>query len=260
MVELNPFRKNKINLEDYDYQKDIENRLLMAHFSEADLEVLEELLYNPPKFPIDTISSNLDMTLLELTPILKKLGKTGLFTIIDENIIVDKEMRKYFEFQLHKFDDDFKPGMEFLQSLLKKVPIHVLPVWYHIPRTSNNIFDSLIEKYLETPQTFQRYLLELNLADDVMKDIVEDLFREKSLKLLSSEVMTRRILPSCTDALSRIAIDTTRPCSKRAGWPVAKSESSLSGKRCWRPSLKPVIRGSPLRILATFGIRRTTSG
>ena len=44
--------------------------------------------------------------------------------------------------------------MEFIQLLLRKVPIDILPTWYPIPRTSNSIFDSLIEKYMKTPSNF----------------------------------------------------------------------------------------------------------
>ena len=32
MLEANPYRKNKINLQDYDFEKDIKNRVLMSHF------------------------------------------------------------------------------------------------------------------------------------------------------------------------------------------------------------------------------------
>ncbi|MCB1106483.1 MAG: hypothetical protein KDK76_00130, partial [Chlamydiia bacterium] len=90
--------------------------------------------------------------------------------------------------QIQKFEEDFSPGMEFLQALLKKVPIHVLPNWYPIPRTSNNIFNSLIEKYLQTPQTFQRYLAELNLGDPVLNGIITDLFGSPDYKIYSEEI------------------------------------------------------------------------
>ena len=173
MVETNIFRKNKINLEDYDYQKDIQNRVLMSHFSTEDLEVLEEIVYSSQKIPISRLVDQLDKNLDKLQAILEKLAKTDLFKIEEDTVVVDKEMRKYFETQIQKFEEDFTPGMEFLQALLKKVPIHVLPNWYPIPRTSNNIFNSLIEKYLETPQTFQRYLSELNLGDPVLNGIIQ---------------------------------------------------------------------------------------
>ncbi|QVL56964.1 MAG: hypothetical protein KFB93_06155 [Simkaniaceae bacterium] len=188
MVETNIFRKNKINLEDYDYQKDIQNRVLMSQFSPEDLEVLEEIIYSSQKIPISRLVDQLDKNLDKVQQILEKLSKTDLFKIQEDTVIVDKEMRKYFETQIQKFDEDFTPGMEFLQALLKKVPIHVLPNWYPIPRTSNNIFNSLIEKYLETPQTFQRYLTELNLGDPILNGIVTDLFEAPEHKMYSSDI------------------------------------------------------------------------
>ena len=133
MAELNTLRKNKITLEDYDYKQDIENRLLMAQFTSKDLEVLEEILYSSIKIPIRKLAKSVDLEEKVVQAILKKLSKTDLFAFEDDSIVVDKEMRKYFEAQIQKFDPDFKPGMDFLQSILRKVPIHVLPIWYSIP-------------------------------------------------------------------------------------------------------------------------------
>ena len=188
MNETNLFKKNKINLEDYDYQKDIQNRVLMSHFSSEDIEVLEEIIYSPQRIPISLLLSQLDKHIDDLLPILTKLAKTNLFKIKDDIIFVDKEMRKYFETQIQKFEEDFCPGMEFLQALLKKVPIHVLPNWYPIPRNSNNIFNSLIEKYLKSPQIFQRYLSELNLGDPVLNGIVNDLLCAPGYKMYAEEI------------------------------------------------------------------------
>ena len=188
MVETNLFRKNKINLEDYDYQKDIKNRLLMSHFSSEDLEVLEEMIYSSPTLSVRSLASQLGKHPHALCAILEKLSETDLFKIEGDVIVVDKEMRKYFETQLQKFEKDFTPGVEFIQALLRKVPIHVLPSWYPIPRASNNIFESLIEKYLETPQTFQRYLSELNLGDPILNEIVVDLFKSPEYKIYSEDV------------------------------------------------------------------------
>lgn len=188
MIETNVFRKNKINLEDYDYRQDIQNRVLLSQFSSEDLEVLEEIVYGSQKIPISHLIDQLDKNLDHLSQILDKLSQTQLFKIEEDTVVVDKEMRKYFETQIQKFEEDFTPGMEFLQALLKKVPIHVLPNWYPIPRTSNNIFNSLIEKYLQTPQTFQRYLQELNLGDPVLNGIVSDLFKAPKHKMYSAEI------------------------------------------------------------------------
>ena len=183
--------KNKINLEDYDSKKDIFNRNLLTQLTDIDLEVLEEILYNPPVFPVSTICRNLEISADDLVPTLEKLGSSGLFVIDGDTMTVDKETRRYFESMIEVFEEDYSPGMDYLQSLLKRVPIHILPTWYQIPRTSNNIFESLIEKYLHTPQTFQRYLMELGFADDVIPAMIEDVFSSKELKLSSKEIMDK---------------------------------------------------------------------
>ncbi|MBY0528773.1 MAG: hypothetical protein K2P51_01125 [Rhabdochlamydiaceae bacterium] len=191
MLETSSQRKVKISLEDYDYRQDIENRLLMGQFSSKDLEVLEEILYSSITIPIKKLMKNLDLEEEEITPILQKLSKTGLFGFENDAIVVDKEMRKYFESQILKFDPDFKPGMEFLQSLMRKVPIHVLPVWYSIPRTSNNIFDSLVEKYLLTPQIFYRYLMELNLNDAKLMGIIHDVYHAPDFQMFGKDLIEK---------------------------------------------------------------------
>lgn len=191
MVETHNFRKNKINLEDYDYRKDIQNRLLLADLTSLELEILEEVICRPLKFSIQELVDQLDIASVELFSILEKFSRSGLFAFDQAEIIVDKEMRKYFEMQLTKFEENFIPGMDFLQTLLKKVPIHVLPNWYPIPRTSNNIFDSLVEKYLITPHTFQRYLSELTLNDPISEAIVRDLFAASNYKISAKEIQKK---------------------------------------------------------------------
>lgn len=183
LAEVSTLRKHKISLQDYDYKQDIENRLLLAEFSIVDLEVLEEILYSSLRIPLVDLACNLEMTDATLIPILSKLSSTGLFTFNNIEILVDKEKRKYFEAQLSKFHSDFKPNMEYLQSLLKKVPIHVLPSWYAIPRTSNNIFDSLIEKYLLTPTIFERHITDVSSCDPIAAKIIEEVFSSPSLQV-----------------------------------------------------------------------------
>jgi DNA-binding Lrp family transcriptional regulator len=191
LLEAASIRKNKISLTDYNYQKDIENRLLMACFTDTDIEVLEEILYSPIQIPFERLSKSLSLSKEDLLPTLEKLSKTDLLSFDNETILVNKEMRKYFEFQIEKFSEDFKPGMDFLQGLLKKAPIHVLPIWYSIPRTSNNIFDSLVEKYLETPQIFQRYIVELNLGEPILKNIIQDVYSAENFEVSSLDLMKK---------------------------------------------------------------------
>jgi len=191
LLESSSGRKNKISLTDYDYQKDIINRLMLAKFSLEDLRVLEEIIYSSLRVSIAELADALEMTSSELTPVLEKLLPTGLFSLEKGSLSVDKERRKYFETQLSRLEDDFRPDMEFLQDLLKKIPIHILPIWYSIPRTSNNIFESIIERHLLTPQIFQRYILEANFGEPTLKKIIDDVYNSPLLEIPAKELMQK---------------------------------------------------------------------
>lgn len=191
MTEIATYKKNKIELSEYDLSKDVQNRALMATFCPRDVEVLEEILYSSIRTPLSVLQQNLDLTEAELMPILEKLSKTLLFSIVSGHVIINKEMRKYYEMQMTKFEEDFKPGMDYIQGLLKKVPIHTLPLWYAISRTSNNIFESIIEKYLLTPQIFQRYLLDLNLTDPVQKGIMNSVYQSPMYAVKASDIIKK---------------------------------------------------------------------
>lgn len=188
MLELSSVRKNKINLADYNCQQDIQNRMLMADFSALDVEVLGEILFSSLKTSVKKLERSLGC---DPKASLKKLAQTGLLSVQEDAVLVDKESRKYFEFQMARFDPHFRPDMEFIQGILKRVPIHVLPIWYSVPRTSNNIFESIVEKYLLTPQAFQRYLSELRLAGPFAQSIAQDVFASPHLKLSSTDLISK---------------------------------------------------------------------
>lgn len=191
MLETSPVRKNKVNLTDYNCELDIANRMLMADFSTFDVEVLEELLYSPLKTSAKKLCRNLNCSEEELLPVLKKLSSTGLLSFQEDTVLIDKESRKYFEFQIERFHPDFKPDMEFVQGLLRKVPIHLLTTWYLVPRTSNNIFESLVERYLLTPHIFQRYLMDLHFADPLAQRIIQEVFHSPQLRISSSDLIAK---------------------------------------------------------------------
>lgn len=175
-MEPNSLKQPKISLEDYSYKQDLENRQLLSQFTPQDLLVLEEILYSSLQIPLDKLAQSMELTQDELLPILVKLSKTGLFAFDHEDIRVDKELRKYFEVQVQRFDPDFRPGMDFLQSQLHNVPIHIQPLWYAISRSSNHIFDSIIEKYLLTPQILFRYLGELNFPEPALMKCIKEVY------------------------------------------------------------------------------------
>ncbi len=191
MIELTTFRKNKVDLADYDHSKDVANRLLMAQFSSQDVEILQEILYSSLTIDVAALANTLSIDAKALSPTLERLSQTGLFKVAGKEIRVDKEMRKYYELQLMRFEEDFKPGMDFIQGLLRGVPIHVLPNWYAIPRTSNNIFDSIVEKYLVTPLSFQRYLMELQLSDPIENGIMQTVFQAPLHEMPASHFMQK---------------------------------------------------------------------
>ncbi|MBP7074600.1 MAG: hypothetical protein KBA81_04370 [Rhabdochlamydiaceae bacterium] len=191
MIESTTVRKHKVTLSDYDYKRDIENRLLLSQVTTKEYAVLEEILFSPIRTTVRKIAKSIDIPEDTALNILQKISKTGLISFEEEAIVVNKETRKYFETELEKFEEDFEPGMEFLQHLLKKVPIHVLPIWYAIPRTSNNIFDSLIEKYLLTPTVYQRYLVDLNFADPHLSAIAQDVLKAPRFEVTAEEIQKK---------------------------------------------------------------------
>lgn len=193
-MELATLKKNKVNLSDYDWEADAKRRILMSDFSVQDIDVLEEILYSPLKVYPSKLAKNLELDPQSVLTSIEKLEKIGLLQKELDYLLVDKDMRKYFEFEIERFQPGFRPDMEFLQGLLKKLPIHILPMWYQIPRSSNNIFSSIIEKYLYTPQIYQRYIEDLNVTDEIAKSIIEELFSSKELKINSSDLIAKHNL------------------------------------------------------------------
>ncbi len=191
MLELSSSRKNKVNLSDYPCQQDIDHRIMLADFTAFEHRVLEEILFSPLKMSLRKLSKSLDCADHNTLPVLQKLAAAGLLSIEGDTLLIDKEMRKYFEFQTSRFDEEFKPDMEFLQGLLRKVPIHVLPTWYAIPRTSSNIFESILEKYLLSPQIFLRYLAELHIGNTKMNALVQEVFSSPQLQIPSSDLIAK---------------------------------------------------------------------
>lgn len=191
MLELSSQRKHRVQLTDYDYQQDVAARVVIADFTASDLLILEEILYSPLKISAKKLLKNVGCSSDALSQCLQKLASASLLTIQEDAIAVDKERRRYFEFQMQRFQPQFRPDMEFIQGLLHEVPIHLLPVWYSLPRTSSNIFESIVEKYLSTPQIFQRYLADLHFANPTIHALLRDLFSSPLLKLSSKELIDK---------------------------------------------------------------------
>lgn len=178
-----PSRKFKIHLQDYPYRRDIEIRLFCSHLSVIEINVLREIIHHSLKFSVDQLAEDVDLSLQDLFPILDKLSVSKLFTQQQMMLVVDKEKRKYFESQIVKFDEDFRPDLDYFQTLLNKVPMHTLLNWYAIPRTSDNIFESIKEKYFLTPQIYRQYLHELQFDDPILPEIIQKIFESPQLMM-----------------------------------------------------------------------------
>ncbi len=197
-------KKNRVTIEDYELASDVQNRLLLADLSQEEVSILEEILYSPLTISLQKLSENIDVPLERVKEFVTKFLTSELFTLDQSTLIINKEKRKYFEVHIEKFSEEFAPGMEFLQSLLKNVPIHILPGWYQIPRTSNSIFESIVEKYLFTPRVYQRYLLDFTACDSLLKDILQDLEDAPEHKLYAHELCEKYGISR--DELSRMVI------------------------------------------------------
>ncbi len=184
-------KKTKVVLSDYPYRKDIESRLSLSSLTLFEVDVLREILHHSLEFPILQLADILDTNTEKLIPVLDKLSATKLFKRDHLKLTIDKEKRKYFELQLEKFEDDFEPNLEFLQGLLNKVPIHILPNWYPISRTSDNIFASIIEKYFLTPKDYRIYISELHFDNPGLNGIIKDLFSSTDFKIRASDLISK---------------------------------------------------------------------
>lgn len=183
VLEASNLKKIKVVLDDYPYQQDINHRALLHNASLCDIKVLEEILYSSIKTSYDKLLESTDLEPAELNKSLELFMKMGLIKQETDHLVIDKELRKFFELEIQRFEDEFNPGIDFIAQLFKKVPIHILPAWYALPRTSTNIFESIIEKYLLTPQIFQRILTEAQTHEPQLKAIIDLIFTSDHLEV-----------------------------------------------------------------------------
>jgi predicted transcriptional regulator len=255
MHEIGAPRKNKIVLSDYNSKRDIENRLLMSLFTQLDLDVLEAIIYSSITIPVKKLAKSVDGDPVEILEALNKLSKTGLLTFDNETVSVDKEMRKYFETEIEKFDEDFEPSMEFFEALLHKVPMNVQVIWYAIPRTATNIFESLLERVLLTPQIYQRYLSELSNSDPLLFQIVEKVQSSPDLEVPVKELMETHKLNREQFEEVVLQLEFNLACSTRYRKVKNKWEEVVVPFREWREYLtflhatRPTPIGTPSKIV-----------
>jgi len=197
-------KKVKIQLTDYSYKKDIDNRLFLASLKPFETEVLKEILCSSLKIPFSELEDHFECSKDTLLPVIEKLSTSGLLHCHKDAIFVDKEKRKALEFHVEKYEEDFEADLKYIQRLLKTLPFATLPCWYSLPKTTDNIFSSLVEKYFVKPKIFEWHLRELVFHDPVFDGIIEDLYKSKELSLSIESVKKRYKLSS--EALEEVLL------------------------------------------------------
>lgn len=177
MSFLSPPKKNKIELSDYNYKKDIESRVFLSNLTLFEADILKEIIYNSLKFDIAEITSIFAISESEIHPFLLRLKEIKLLDLNDKTIIVDKDLRKYYEIQIERLSETFEPNLDYVQSLLNQLPLNVLPNWYQIPKTANGFFEAIQEKTFASPKIYQKYLQELQLEEPLLNDIIQEVFK-----------------------------------------------------------------------------------
>ncbi len=184
-------RKTKIELSDYDFERDLSSRLILSRLSVFEIDVLKEVVFNSLSFPLQELSETLESPPNKILSALERLEPTKLFTLTDQTISVNKEQRKYFEVQIERFDEDFQPDTVFFQSLLSLIPIQLLPTWYAVPKTTDDIVHSIVDKCHRTTKVFERYLAELQFEDDIITAIVSDIYQSPELSIEVPEILKK---------------------------------------------------------------------
>ena len=183
VLDAGSLKKIKINLEDYAYSQDLSHKILLSELSPQDSKILEEILFSSIKTTAQKLMEATSLSLEALNHALSLFKNCGLIKEEGDHLVIDKELRKYFDIEIQRFEDDFEPNIDFLVHLLKKIPIHVLPSWYALPRTSTHIFESIVEKHLQSPQIYQRLISEIQGQEPLLKPIIDVLFTSDELEL-----------------------------------------------------------------------------
>lgn len=191
MMPENPNKTIHINLSDYAYHRDVAHRLVIAELTAFEVDVIQEILHSSLKIATFELANALSVNESILIPVLEKLQNTELFYLEKGHMVVDKYMRKFYEFQIAKFDNNFRADMEFLRKFLQQIPIHLLPTWYSIPRTSDDIFSSIIERFFLTPKIYQQHLDNLTFDDPCVRDILNDIYDAPDFKVRSKTLIEK---------------------------------------------------------------------
>jgi predicted transcriptional regulator len=165
--------QSQIALGDYASGRDVQTRLLMASWTRREVAAMDAILQSPQVALVEQVAEQACCSVEEMEEALTNLAPTGLFQRRGTTLTVDKDLRRYYETQMRRFEEDFEAGLDYLQSLLKHIPLQTLLSWYAIPRTADQVFEALMEKYLPTPKLFRNHLLEVGYDNPIVLQVAQ---------------------------------------------------------------------------------------
>lgn len=184
-------KKNKIDLLDYPFQRELDSRLLLANLNEFEINLLREILNNSLSFQINSFATQLGTALPHVISFFEKIKPLNLLKVNKDLVTVDKEARKYYEQLLVKFDEDFEAGFDTLFTQLSRIPTTALISWYGISRNSDDLFQTILDKFLATPKVFQRYLQDVQFDEPRLKEVITMVFSAPDFIVPSQMIMQR---------------------------------------------------------------------
>jgi hypothetical protein len=187
-IDLQSPKRNRVDLNDYNYRQDVKNRLALAKLDVTTTQLLIELFYLPSKISLSKLKSSLNLDDADLKDFLEQISALKILSCESDSILIDKEAKKNIECFIEKFSEDFVPGIEYFQSLLKHVPINILPTWYTLPRTCESIFNSLKEKVFLTPQQYLRHLFEVDSEETPINSTIRALMQSPDYSLSVEQI------------------------------------------------------------------------
>ncbi|CRX38420.1 hypothetical protein [Estrella lausannensis] len=185
-MNVAPPKRNKIELSHYNFKKDIANRALLSKLNQHDIAILVEIVNGSLKISLDSLAQALDCSQESIENLAKIIEPTGLLKLEQGALSVDKDVRKYFECLLARFEEGFDPDLDHIQGLMQQVPIHVLPVWYTLPKNTDKIFPAIVEKVLHNPKCYIKHLQELPFECEAAERTIDDVHASQDLSLPSA--------------------------------------------------------------------------
>lgn len=178
-----PEKKCKIKLSDYDYEREIEFRKFLASLNTNERAFFQEIQLLSLRVSKDELEPHLTGDEL-----LSKFQAVGLIRNMGNEIVVNKELRKYFELDAGKFDGTVLPDTQYVKGLLQRLPQHLLPVWYPLPQSAAHIFSALVEKMFRSPKLYEAHVADLKFNDPIAEEILQSVYTHPELSVEANKI------------------------------------------------------------------------